>query len=769
MSLISSSHPLLFKTIFDEKRNIFITGSAGCGKCLKKSTKIIMFDGSIKKVENIQIGDLLMGDDSTPRTVLSLCSGTDMLYEITNIYNDSYIVNSKHILSLLYHSNFHTLYYDVSILDYINLCSSYHSYFTEYRATLDFYEKFVELHPYIMGLWLGYSSTHNKYKNIDKIILNFLTTNFSQNNNLSSLNLNYSLNFSFFRNFLSNSKLLYSFHIPNSYKFNSRKNRLFLLAGLLDNIGFYNDTYFKLKIPSIYKKLLNDIIFLCKSLGFICYQTISDSIIITGNTIIDIPYKNNIIYNQNLKPSTISVSEVGIDKYYGFQLDGNHRFVLDNFIVTHNSTLLKSIYDYSISNSINTSITALTGCAAYNLSNNAITLHKWSGINLGKKSFMETYSNICKRNKYAFHNYESTQLLIIDEVSFMGKSTLELIANLASFIRKNDNPFGGIQIILCGDMLQLCPINDEYCFKSDIWKDLNMYVYKLTEPKRFNDLDYFNLLQRVRTSQLTKHDLSLLSSRVTTMFNYSINERKQIFYNMFISLFKDSKQNGWKDLIPIIFDYTDYGIEIIPTKMYSLRKDVDLENMECLNNLNGKKFNCIARDTFPPPLSSTKKTYYKKYLNNIAPSTFSYKIGAQIMLTYNIDIDLGLINGARGIIISNINNNLLIRFKNGIEQYISPINYELEIEEYVDSVLKKLKIIRRQYPLALAYCMSIHKSQSSTLDYVLADIGTSIFAPNMSYVVLSRVRSLDSLYLISFNPNKLKMDKDAVEFENVLL
>ena len=143
---------------FEPGNLITVTGYSGNGKCHGKGTEILMYDGSIKKVEDIVIGDMVMGDDSTPRKVLSLCRGVDQLYKVNGVKGNSYIVNSEHILSL-YNSSGTSYgghkYIDISVKDFLNKSKRYQDMHKGYRAPVEFKEREVPLDPYLLGLWLG--------------------------------------------------------------------------------------------------------------------------------------------------------------------------------------------------------------------------------------------------------------------------------------------------------------------------------------------------------------------------------------------------------------------------------------------------------------------------------------------------------------------------------------------------------------------------------------------------------------------------------------
>jgi len=300
----------------------------GQGKCHAIDTPIMMFDGSIKKVQDIKVGDLLMGDDSTPRKVLSLARGIDDMYDIIPDKANKYTVNKEHILVLknikktAYIKNikntenaFHVIwwengnrhlkqfydigyakkyletiktkhqqYIEISVKDYIKQTKLFKHHFKSYRVSVDFPSRSLPIDPYLLGKCTQC--------------------------------------------------------IPNEFKFNSRKNRLRLLAGLLDSNGSfdYHLNAYKLDVPNIIR---DDIIYISHSLGFKCdSERGDDCLYISGRGIEEIPcviITRQIKKTKDVLSSSIKVKYVGQDNYYGFTIDGNNRYLLGDFTVTHNT------------------------------------------------------------------------------------------------------------------------------------------------------------------------------------------------------------------------------------------------------------------------------------------------------------------------------------------------------------------------------------------------------------------------------------------------
>lgn len=282
----------------------------GGGKCLGLNTPVMMYDGTIKLVQNIIIGDKLMGDDSTSRTVLKLAKGSETMYKIIQANGESYIVNKSHILSLKcmrkcrFGLNGEII--DISVEEYINLPKYYHTKrgpLHGYKVPIEFHKKEIHINPYLLGFKLG-TTNEPKYK-----------------------------------------------HIPHAYKCNSREIQLEVLAGLIDSAGSF--THRGYEITHENEQLREDILFLARSLGFSAYKKSSAltfcTIVITSSNLDNIPVqflRNKIIpraqlLNKNMMglSTNITVQKMGTDNYYGFEIDGNRRFVLGDFTVTHNTVM----------------------------------------------------------------------------------------------------------------------------------------------------------------------------------------------------------------------------------------------------------------------------------------------------------------------------------------------------------------------------------------------------------------------------------------------
>lgn len=354
--------------------HLLLYGSPGIGKCLGIDTPIIMFDGSIKMVQDIHENDLIMGPDSVPRIVSGVTSGNGKLYKIIPNKGDSFICNEDHILNLKISGTRKII--NISIKEYINANSTLKHRAKLWRTGVDFPERPLLLDPYVTGLWLGDGGIdnpvihhtikdkeiipdmkkcakklnirlkywHDEKHNTGRWKFGNGRTGGKPNPFMSLVN----------KCIINNEK-----RIPKEYLINSRKNRLEILAGLIDTDGYsYNKC---IEISTKYKGLSEDIRYLATSLGL--YASIDKKIMtikslgfsgeyfkihISGNTD-QIPIRikrKQCLPRKQIKDVTktgFRVEYIGPGDYYGFTLDGDGLFLLGDFTVTHNTTLAKII------------------------------------------------------------------------------------------------------------------------------------------------------------------------------------------------------------------------------------------------------------------------------------------------------------------------------------------------------------------------------------------------------------------------------------------
>ena len=375
-------YEVLVREINDNKYidiKVAVAGNANSGKCLSRNTPVLMYNGKIKMIQDIKIGDILMGDNSTPRKVLETITGSDILYEIIMFNGDTYKVTKNHILCFkILDSNptqalskikvdklkgFDIV--ELSFEQYINLAPDIRRTLKFYKTKVEFPEKHLPLDPYIIGYWLGSMSTLDiQIPTVDKEVINYFNTIYKINRLQSGKIIKNDFHYVISNIFLKSKNLNNSKYIPDIYKYNSRENRLKLLAGFLDSSGLYNKNqgYFELTQSISRECIIDDIIYLCKSLGFSCCKSTllykdneqegnMYTIRIAGDGIEKIPIfclRNQVVQNKSQKNCLLmDIYDIIIsntkESYYGFELDGNGRFILGDFTVTHNSSTIGSL------------------------------------------------------------------------------------------------------------------------------------------------------------------------------------------------------------------------------------------------------------------------------------------------------------------------------------------------------------------------------------------------------------------------------------------
>ena len=405
------------------------------------------------------------------------------------------------------------------------------------------------------------------------------------------------------------------------------------------------------------------------------------------------------------------------------------------------SAVIRKIVEHADKTGIRYQVCGLTGCASVLLKCGAKTLHSWSGIGLGKGA-IEIVSHKVAANKYKRNNWRNVDLLIIDEVSMMSEHLIELLDMTAKKCRKNNRLFGGLQVIFSGDFYQLAPVGDRddeskrthnFCFESPIFDQLFPNDNKICFNEIFRQTDntYTKILNQIRVGKISKKSIKTLTDRV-----------------------------GKK--------YT--GTDIKPTRIYPLKKLVNKLNTTSMAKLTGseRKFKIEAAPI--PDMSSFKelnitpnqiKTEIEYLKNNVScDKTLVLKKGAQVMCIVNIDVDgssVSICNGSQGVVedFDSITGYPIVKFRNGITRLMKPHSWDSELYPNV-SVL--------QVPLILAWAITIHKAQGASIELAEIDIGNSVFACGQTYVALSRVVSLDGLYLTSFNYRKIKVSSKVKKF-----
>ena len=368
-------------------------------------------------------------------------------------------------------------------------------------------------------------------------------------------------------------------------------------------------------------------------------------------------------------------------------------------------------------------MTASTGAAAVKIE--GITLHSWGCLGLGDYPAEEVAKKMCAYEKRR-NQIRNTKMLAIDEISMINAELLDKLDKALKIARKNNLPFGGIQILLFGDFLQLPPVNKptedkpelKYCFKSDAWKEAHLSCHVLERSFRQNDNSFESLLDRIRIGKCLPSDSIKIQERIQTPPKY-----------------------------------------IKPVELVSHNIKADRINQKELEKLSSPSEIYEWKEDY-------KEEHYIKILRKGTPasSELELKIGTQVMMLCNSFQEYGIVNGSKGEIInfSEDGNWPVVRFENGRELRVETHKWSIGEYNFEEEAYEQFASIS-QIPLRLAWAITIHKSQGMSLDYAYCDLG-ECFADGQVYVALSRLKSLNGLFIKSFNEDRIKADNAVVEF-----
>ena len=416
----------------------------------------------------------------------------------------------------------------------------------------------------------------------------------------------------------------------------------------------------------------------------------------------------------------------------------DHYLAGDNVFLTGpggsgKTALIRLMYEHANRHGRVMQVCALTGCAAVLLECNAKTIHSWSGVGLCSGHAQEVIENALKR-RVTRKAWLEVQTLIVDETSMMSRKLFGVLDAIGKRARRNQRPFGGIQLIFAGDFFQLPPVADviEFCFESPTWKVAFPYTVQLRRIFRQNDEVYVNILNHIRKGVLKRSMNAILMGRVGKTPPSDVTE---------------------------------------PTRLFPLRAQADAINSTKLDALGGELVETSVRREYnlPPrtPAEATtiaQATYsdalVEKELMHLearfpGEDTLGLRVGAQVMCIVNKPL-VGLVNGSQGTVESFQGGLPVVDFGGALGALT--MSRHLWRSEAVPTVGVS------QLPLILSWALTIHKSQGVTLERAVIDAGQNIFECGQTYVALSRVRSLDGLYLTAFDAAGIKINSKVQEF-----
>ena len=374
--------------------------------------------------------------------------------------------------------------------------------------------------------------------------------------------------------------------------------------------------------------------------------------------------------------------------------------------------LLNQYIDYLKQNDIEVGITASTGIAATHIG--GMTIHAWSGLGI-RKTLTDSDIDDLQERSYLWKRMERVKVLVIDEISMVSGSQLGLIDKLLRSFKRNGKPFGGLQVIFCGDFFQLPPVfkgdpdeENTFAYESNIWEELDLHICYLEEQHRHKDNEYFQIMNAIRSGSVPESLYKRLISRM-----------------------------GKKP-----------SVNVEPAKLYTHNTNVESENDVELNKIKGEVFEYPMYSHGAPGMLQSMKS------GCLAPEILRLKAGARVMFVKN-NFDAGYVNGTLGVVQDCNYETILVKVSSG--ELITVPRASWVIEE--DG---KTKAELSQYPLRLAWAITVHKSQGMSLEAAEVDL-TRSFLPGMGYVALGRVRSLEGLSLVGLNDMALQIDRRALE------
>lgn len=383
--------------------------------------------------------------------------------------------------------------------------------------------------------------------------------------------------------------------------------------------------------------------------------------------------------------------------------------------------------------------TATTGIAALNLGDDsndikgikATTFHRWAGCQLAREPAHKIYAKI--KDHPTYRKNWHCDVLIIEEISMFGAELFDKMDEVAQLMRGSSQPFGGLQLVVLGDFMQLPPVKDQFIFTSQAWQRMNWKPISFTMPFRYHDVNFFHLLSRARQGRLSDDDHHQLQRRCRA-------------YRQYLRALETMEETAM----------------ICPTMIYSTNANVDTYNQQKLDAIDQPSTVFHAVDTYTPRkrvrvFTDVHRDQLKVMMDADVPDTIVFKPGAQVMLTRNVD---PYCNGSRGVIVSLFPQGIYVQFRHSAMMVV-----------HQTWTLKSTygKIQRTQIPLKLAWASTVHKAQGQTLDYAIMDLGSSIFCAGQAYVALSRVRDLSGLFLVRYDSKKVYAHEEALAYTRDLI
>lgn len=388
--------------------------------------------------------------------------------------------------------------------------------------------------------------------------------------------------------------------------------------------------------------------------------------------------------------------------------------------------LLNQYIDYLKDHEVDIGVTASTGIAATHMG--GVTIHSWTG--LGVRDVVTEYDlEALEEKQYLWKRMERVKVLIIDEVSMLHHFRLDLVDRVLQMFKRSNESFGGIQVVLCGDFFQLPPVSkygqpeSKFIYHSKAWKEGEFKICYLEEQHRQKDNVSVKVLNAIRANAVDSGVMEHIKG-----------------------CFKIEKQKNKKP---------GDGIFIEPTRLYTHNIDVDKVNEDALKTIRG------AEEIYEMETKGNEMLVDILKKSCLAPEYLRLRVGAKVMFVKN-NFEMDYANGTLGIVkkLHGTAGGPVVEMRNGKQ-------IEVPMESWTIEEDGKVKAELQQYPLRLAWAITIHKSQGMSLDAVEVDLSKS-FEKGMGYVALSRVRSFDGLTILGLNDNALHVHPEVLAYDRQL-
>lgn len=428
------------------------------------------------------------------------------------------------------------------------------------------------------------------------------------------------------------------------------------------------------------------------------------------------------------------------------------------------SHLIRIVADVLREEEAHYAITSTTGIAAVQISGETLARFTHTGVMDGTGAQIWSRMRVKTKEMRALRfKLKTLQLLVIDEVSMLSAEMFEAVSYILSQLRDNTAPFGGVQVILCGDFSQLSPVKGDYAFKAPLWKSMQLVIHELRgNHRQDHDIQYQRILNSVRRGEITPDVCAMLQARVNAPLQLAAGVQPAELTTR--RLDAQTINEARIALLP-------------PDPEYTYTATVHVETLDDSVDEAQKK-----------ALADSMKN------DMITPPEYKLRIGTQVMLTANLDVGSGLANGSMGYV-TGFRKTQKLKLKQvekdaeegdgsegpveleseseseGLDVYVPFVTFsnglKMTIQEHTwvnDNNKCGSTVHYRQVPLLPAFAITIHKSQGSTLDAVKLSLTGRVVGNGAAYVALSRVRNVNSLLLTAFHPSAIKTSPDVISF-----